>query len=102
MMDYTHLVSLVIADRETSLKNHILSITKMLISTRDKNEGGSRFPESAIWQLGAPRYTSESATSIILVNDVWRCSEVVISPVRMWSEMVRIPSALLPLRAAFM
>ena len=38
----------------------------------------------------------------MVVKEFWRCSEVVSSPVRMWSEMVQMHSARLPYRAAFM
>ena len=34
-----------------------------------------------------------SATFIMVVKEFWRCSEVVSSPVRMWSEMVQMHSA---------
>ena len=41
------------------------------------------------------------ATSIMWVKVVWRSSAVVASPVRIWSEMVQMPSARFPERAAF-
>ena len=46
-------------------------------------------------------YMISKAISIILVNEVWRCSAEQASPVTSESEMVQMQSASLPLRAAF-